>query len=142
MITTALSRNDIQKIEQFWINHKENKRQLKLREWELLHPVAEYEENIGSSSSGFISNPTERNAIKLLEDKLYQNLKLIIQTVEVIYNEIDDDTRKIVDMRYWDNQNECYEWEDIADKLFVSRSKVLRKRNHLIDETAKRIGWV
>lgn len=141
-MTATLNRTDIQKLEKFWSNHKENKKQLKFREWELLNPTVEYEENIGASSSGFISNPTERNAIRLLEDKLYQNLKLIVMTVEMMYKELDEDTKIIVDMRYWDKENACYEWEEIADKLFISRSKVLRKRNHLIDETAKRIGWV
>jgi RinA family phage transcriptional activator len=141
-LTLVLSRIDIQKIEEFWLNHKENKKQLKFREWELLNPSQEQDENIGGSSSGFISNPTERNAIRLLEDKLYQNLKVIIRTIENLYNELDEDTQMIVDMRYWDKENNCYEWEEIADKLFISRSKVLRKRNHLIDETAKLIGWV
>ena len=141
-MTIVLSRTDIQKLEEFWANHNDNKKQLKFREWELLNPSQEVDENIGGSSSGYISNPTERNAIRLLEDKLYQNLKLIVRTVEMMYVELDADTKTIVDMRYWDKENACYEWEEIADKLFISRSKVLRKRNNLIDETAQRIGWV
>lgn len=141
-MTLVLSRIDIQKIEEFWQNHKENKKQLKFREWELLNPSQELDENIGGSSSGYISNPTERNAVRLLEDKLYQNLKVIVRTVENLYLELDADTKTIVDMRYWDKENACYEWEEIADKLFISRSKVLRKRNNLIDDTARKIGWV
>ena len=141
-MNATLSKHDIQKLEEFWSNHKENKKQLKFREWELLNPSQELDENIGGSSSGFISNPTERNAIRLLEDKLYQNLRLIIETVDVLYKGLDEDTKTIVDMRYWDEENDCYEWEDIAAKLYISRNKVLRKRNNLIDETAKRIGWV
>lgn len=141
-MTTTLNRHDIQKLEEFWVNHKENKKQLQYREWELLNPTVEVDENIGSSSSGNISKPTERDAIRLVEDKLYQNLKHIVHSVDSIYGGLDNDTKTIVDMRYWDNENECYEWEDIAAKLYVSRSKVLRKRNYLIDETAKQIGWV
>ncbi len=44
-------------------------------------------------------------------------------------------------MRYWDTEKNCYEWEDIADRLYMSCNKVLRKRNAVIDETAKRLAW-
>ncbi len=44
-------------------------------------------------------------------------------------------------MRYFD-KTECYEWQNIADKLYMSTYRVLRKRNALIDETARRLGWV
>jgi len=45
-------------------------------------------------------------------------------------------------MRYWDEENNCYEWEEIADRLNMSRSKVLRLRNGLLDDMADKIGWV
>ena len=138
---TALSNSvDIKKLESYWIEHEQNKKKLLYRKWELLNPIVEANES-GISSSA-ISKPTERDASRLADDKYYQRLKDITHAVEQIYNELDDDTRTIVDMRYWDKEGNCYEWEDIGDKLFMSRNKVLRKRNILIDETAKRIGWV
>ncbi len=42
--------------------------------------------------------------------------------------------------RYIDKQ-EAYEWQHVADKLYMSVQRVLRKRNMLIDEKAKRLGW-
>lgn len=42
----------------------------------------------------------------------------------------------IVDMRYWDDVSNCYEWGEIADKLYMSRYKMERKRNTLIYEMA------
>lgn len=140
-ILTALSRLDIQKIEKYWIDHEHNKRQLKFREWELLHPFSETDTNIGGGKSNKISNITEQKAVALAEDKLYQNLKHIVNVIEDLYQELDNDSKTIVDMRYW-CKSDFYEWEDIADRLYMSRHKVLRKRNLLIDETAKRIGWV
>lgn len=136
----ALTRTDIKKIEEYWINHEQNKKQMKYREWELLHPYQE-EERIGGISSGRISNTTQQKAMVLLDDKLYQNLKHIVDEIDKLYVDLDEDSKTIVKMRYW-CKNDFYEWEDIADKLFMSRHKVLRKRNILIDETAKRIGWV
>lgn len=138
---TTLSSIDIKKIEEYWMNHELNKKQLKYREWELLNPFKEQEVNTGISAGG-ISKTTERNALVLVEDKLYQNLKHIILVIDKMYHDLDSDTKTIVEMRYWDKEGNCYEWEEIADKLFMSRHKVLRKRNMLIDETAKRIGWV
>ncbi|MEK5207497.1 transcriptional regulator [Psychrobacillus sp. FSL H8-0510] len=136
-----LSRLDIQKIEYYWINHNDNKRQLKYREWELLNPHNDMEMNTGGGRSGKISMPTENKAVLLASDKLYQNLQHIVNTIESMYAKLDSDMKTIVDMRYWDTDG-CYEWEDIADKLYMSRHKVLRKRNILIDKTAERIGWV
>lgn len=142
-MTTALNRHDIQKLEEFWSKHKENKRQLKFREFEILSPhQEEVDVNASIKAPYGVSNTTERNAFLLSEDRLYQNLKQIVQAVELLYQESDEDTKTIVNMRYWDNENNCFEWEEIADKLYISRSKVLRKRNSLLDETAKRIGWV
>ena len=34
----------------------------------------------------------------------------------------------------------CYEWGNVEDKMSLSRKKVLRKRNVLIDKTAERMG--
>ncbi|MFM9535710.1 transcriptional regulator [Lysinibacillus sp. IITD104] len=136
----TLSRSDIQTIERYWIELEQNKKKLKYREWELLHPHNEGGEMVGGRSNA-ISDTTAKKAMLLANDDYYQNLKRIIKTVEDLYNELDEDMRTIVDMRYWDTDG-CYEWEDIADKLYISRHKVLRKRNILIDKTAERIGWV
>lgn len=141
-MTTALNKHDIQKLEEYWVNYKDIKKMVQFREWELLNPSVEEEENVGSSRGLSISKPTESKALTLAQDRYYQNLTHIIKVVEQLYSEVDEDTQKIIDMRYWDDNNDCFEWEEIADKLFISRSKVLRKRNNLIDDTAKRIGWV
>lgn len=138
---TTLSRLDIQKIEKYWINHDLNKKQLRYLEWELLNPHNPEDMNI-TVKSNKIGNITQSKAIILAEDKKYQNLQHIVKSIDSFYKELDDDLKTIVDMRYWDKEGNCYEWEDIADTLYMSRNKVLRKRNLLIAETAKRIGWV
>lgn len=137
---TSLSRSEVQTIEKYWIDYEVYKKKLKFREWELLHPQNEQGEMVGGRSNT-ISDTTAKKATVLANDAYYQNLKRIIKTVEDLYRDLDEDMRTIVDMRYWDKDG-CYEWEDIADKLYISRHKVLRKRNILIDKTAERIGWV
>lgn len=127
----TLSRSDIQTIKRFWIELEQNRKKLKYCEWELLHPHNESGEIVGGRSNT-ISDTTAKKAMLLANDDYYQNLKRIIKTVEDLYNELDEDMRTIVDMRYWDKDG-CYEWEEKADKLYISRHKALRKRNILIE---------
>src|SRR6185312_16510064 len=94
-----LTKYDLQKLEEYWINHANNKRLLQFREWELTAKVNDDESGVHGSG---ISKPTEVLAQKLLLDRKYQNLKLIIDVVEKLYKEADSDIRTIVDMRYWD----------------------------------------
>lgn len=138
---SKLSRNDIQKLEDYWINLNEYKKQLQFREWELLNPYKETDTNIGGGRSNNTSDTTGHKAMILVEDTLYQNLKRIVSTIENMYENLDKDQKTIVDMRYRD-KSECYEWQHIADELYMSVQRVLRKRNALVDETARRLGWV
>lgn len=135
-----LSRHDIQKLEDYWINIEQYKKDLKYREWELLENHYT-DTNIGGGKANKISTPTEQKAIILAEDVKYQNLKRIVTTIETMYANLDKDQKTIVDMRYWDKNKEAYEWQHIADELYMSVQRVLRKRNMLIDETARRLGW-
>lgn len=128
-------------IEEYWASLDSLKKQLKYREWELLNAYKETDTNIGGGKANRISDTTGNKAILLAEDKNYQHLKNIITNLEHMYKELDHDLKTIVDMRYFDSE-QCYEWEEIADKLYMSRNKVLRKRNILIDKTAQRIGWL
>jgi len=132
---------DLQKIEGYWTDIVKLKKELKFKEWELLNPEREEDNNIGGGRSSKISDKTAQRAIILAEDKAYQNLKNIIETIESTYKELDEDQKKIVSMRYWDEDG-CYEWQEIADELYISRNKALNKRNNLIDKTAKKLGWI
>lgn len=136
-----IQKADLDKLEGYWSNLDDLKRQLKFREWELLNPHNETDSNIGGGKANRISDTTGNRAMVLADDRIYQNLKNIINTIEQQYKELDDDYKTIVDMRYLDKEG-CYEWKHIADKLYMSPWQVLRKRNVLIDETARRLGWV
>ena len=139
---SALSRNDIKKIEDYWVEIDEYRKKLQYREWELLHKHRETDENIGGGKSNRTSDTTFVKATALVEDKKYNNLKSIVDGIDRLYRDLDKDSKTIVDMRYWDKENNFFEWEEIADQLFMSRNKVLRKRNALIDKTAEVIGFV
>lgn len=137
---TKLSPVQNKTIEEFWMNIDDYRKQLKFREWELLENKND-DTNVGGGKSNQTSDTTAKKAIILAEDTRYQHLKNVVQTIEQLYEELDQDQKTIVRMRYWD-KTECYEWQHIADELFMSVQRVLRKRNAIIDETAKRLGWV
>lgn len=139
----TLNRHDIKKLEEHWINHNENIKRLKYREWELMSKNSDDENSGGGSNSvRQVSKPTEQLAIRLTEDKLYQNLLTITKVVSNLYEELDEDAREIVDRRYWCSGRDYMEWEDMAFELGMTRYKVLRIRNNLLDDTARLIGYV
>lgn len=135
-----LSRHDIQKLEDYWINLEDYKREMRHRERDLIEGWLESDTNIGGGKSNKISDTTGNKATILADDVKLQNLKRIVHTIEALYVELDDELKTIVDMRYRDKGGD-FEWKHIADKLYMSQWQVLRKRNALIDETARRLGW-
>lgn len=135
-----LSRHDVKKLEDYWINIEDYKTQLRHRERDLLEGWCESDSNIGGGKSQRISDTTGNKASVLADDVMYQNLKRIVHTIESMYETLDDDLKTIVDMKYR-SKGEEYEWSHVADVRFMSVQRILRKRNHLIDETAKRLGW-
>jgi RinA family phage transcriptional activator len=114
---------------------------MRYREYELLHPYKEHDHNMGGGKANRISDQTGDRAMILADDRTYNNLKNIILTIEGLYPTLTEDQQTIVKMRYWDKDG-CYEWGHIADALFMSVQRVLRMRNNIIDETARRIGWI
>lgn len=143
-----LSKPDLKKIEEYWKNLNAMKGQLSYRRYELLYQPQDM--NIGGGKSNLITSPIEREVVKLHEDELYANLSKTITAIEDIYRSATDEQQEIVQYRYWDKDYLIYEWEDIAHELtkqrkddkIVSVYSVLRLRRKLMEETAKRIGFI
>ena len=81
---TKFSEVDLKKIESYWVNIEKLKKDLRFREWELLHPSHEEDNNIGGGRSSKISDPTAQRAMALAEDRQYQNLKATIDVIEKV----------------------------------------------------------
>ena len=81
---------------------------------------------------------------------MYKNLSNTITSIEDIYRSATKEQQVIVDYRYWDKDLLIHEWEDIAHELTKQREddkvisvySVLRMRRKLMEETAKRIGFI
>ncbi|MBI5975195.1 transcriptional regulator [Staphylococcus canis] len=143
-----LGRADIPKLEEYWCNYNNVKGQLAYRRYELLYQP--HDENIGGGKSNLPGRPVEREVVKLHEDNKYRNLSEIVKAIEDVYNKASKEQKLIVKYRYWEEDLTIYEWPDIAHQLtklrdddkIISRDAVLRMRNQLMRETAKRIGWI
>ncbi|AMO32505.1 hypothetical protein J2D69_17805 [Lysinibacillus sphaericus] len=113
-----LAKFEIDVLSSYWKNYKANKHRMKQREHEY-------------GNSGLDSS----------EDIFLQRISIITNAIESIYKEVDEDLKTIIDMRYWFKDGLASDWEVIADRLFISRNKVLKLHNWLIYKTAKRVGW-
>lgn len=115
----TLAKFEIEVLENYWVNYEENRKRVQHRESEL---------------SQLGKNPAE--------DAFIQRYTTITNAIKQLYSELDDDLKTIVDMRYWNPSGITEDWIIIADHLYMSRSKVLKKRKWLIEKTAKRVYWV
>lgn len=128
-------------IEGYWMNIKQLRNDLKYREWELTENKST-DENIGGGKSNRISDTTARKAMILAEDKKYQNLKERVQAIDSVYSSLDTEMREFVEIRYFSDDAAYLDWEDVAVEIGITKSKAFKMRNKLIDETAKKIGWL
>ncbi|WP_017465046.1 hypothetical protein [Staphylococcus epidermidis] len=138
MIT--IERHDIKKLEDYIKNIERYRRELKVREYELLENHEP--ENVGAGKSNIPNNPIERESIKKLSDNRYNNLRNIVKGVDKLIYESDEDTQDLMRLRYWECPIGCYEWEDIADYFGSSKTSILRRRDAMINRLAEFIGYV
>lgn len=100
------------------------------------------DENVGAGKNSFRSpgRPTELIATRLVTDKRLRNLEEIVDAVESVYNFLDDNQKKLVEMRYWNGRNNR-SWERIAIELDVSERTVYNYRKMIVTAIAEKIGW-
>ena len=127
-------------IEEYWKNYNAYRKEVDFRYWEVLQKQ-NHDTNIGGGRSSNISDTTSSQAMKLMNDVRYQHLKRVTKAVESVYETLDDDTRDIVNARYW-NEDGVLEWVDMKDHFFISRAKVYRIREFIINKTAEKLGWL
>lgn len=143
-----LGKADIPKLEEYWINYDELKGQLAYRRYELLYQPQDT--NVGGGKSNLTSSPVENEVIELHKDNKYRNLQATIQAIEDVYRVATEEQKAIIHYRYWERDLLIYEWEDIAHELtkrrsddkVISQYSVIRMRNQIMRDTAKRIGWI
>ncbi|MBF2260816.1 transcriptional regulator [Staphylococcus capitis] len=138
MIT--IEKHDIKKLEEY-IKHVERyRKEMKICEYEILENHKP--ENIGAGKSNLPGNPVERESVKKLSNKRYNTLRNIVNGVDKLVNEADEDTRDLINKRYWECPIGCYHWEDLAAYFGTNKTSILRRRDAMIETLANYIGYV
>ena len=107
------------------------------REQELLYPVNMWEdENIGGGRSSDISNPTERKALTIAEDKRLCTLSKYKTAIQESLAESDGKTKEIIEQYYF-ARPQLKTWAGVAKGAYVSERQCRRLRDaffKLIDD--------
>lgn len=133
-------------IEEYWSDIPSLKRQLKFREWELTENKKN-DENIGGGRSSNISDTTAQQAMLLMEDERYQNLKKNVDAIDYVIKKVSEDKkqrllREFMEMKYISKESSYMDWDDVAIELDITKAKAYKLRNKLIDMTAEKLGWL
>ena len=136
----VIERYDIRKLEDYIQNIKQYRKQLRYREYELLenHEVI----NTEGGKSNMPGRPVEQEVMKKMKDKKYNNLHNIVRGVDRLLYELDEQSLEMIRLRYWDCPIDCNQWEQIADRFYVSKTTILRRRNAMLIKLAEYIGYV
>jgi len=107
----------------------------------LLHRKAELmakngDDLVGGGKSG-ISKPTENTVMKFATDVTLKNLELFKETVESFKKQLTGEQLDIFYLR-WGQAN--LDWEEIAEKQFVSNATIYRKRAGILETYARMKG--
>lgn len=136
-----LTTEESKTIEGYWLNIQQLRDDLKYRMWDLTENKTT-DENIGGGKSNRISDPTAQKAMILADDVRYQFLKKRVDVVDHVYSSLDERMRNFVDARYFCGDANYISWDTVAMKLGIAKQEAFKLRNKLIDETAKKIGWL
>lgn len=112
---------------------------IKQREEELMHPYRETDENIGGGRSSFISNPSERMAITISEDRRLANLERNRDVIDKCMDQTDVVTKELIRYMYID-----YNLNTIraAQETNISERHARRLHKRFIETIADEIGIV
>lgn len=109
------------------------------RRSELLTDRHEQDDAQSSSKPNTVSAPTERYAIRLVDDRRLKKLQEVLEAIEVVYERSSEDHKRFVEMNYWDRPR-ARTIEGIAQELKVSTRTVYRLRNEIVYSIANRMG--
>lgn len=117
----------------------ETAREYKRRRSELLTDQHQPDEAQSSSKPNTVSSPTERYAIRLVDDRRLARLQNVMEAIEDVYERSSDDHKKFIEMNYWQKPR-ARTIEGIAVELNVSVRTIYRLRNEIVYSVAKLMG--
>lgn len=132
-----LSRKALENLDDRLFNYREIESKINRRKFELEHD-RKPAENIGGGKPNRISKPVEDIVIKWDEDSQLNNMYAFKTAVENVLSQLNEEMTEIFAAR-WLDVNEP-SWEEIAEKLYMSKAKVYRKRLIILELFDKHSG--
>jgi len=126
-------------IEQTLLDYNEIDKHIKKRVEEITYPVSIPDDNIGGSSAGTISNPTERLAVTIMDDMLISNLKHTKSIVDDVLDSLEPNARMVIQYYYIDSPRK-YTWNGIAEQTNFSEKSCRNIRTVVFEKIAKKLG--
>ena len=125
-----LSRKALENLDDRLFNYREIDNKINRRKFELEHDTKPAL-NVGGGKSGKISKPVEEIVIKWDEDSQLSSMYAFKTAVNKVIEKLNEEMLEIF-MARWLDVNEP-SWEEIAEKLYISRRTVYRKRQIILE---------
>lgn len=109
------------------------------RRMELLTDRSVPDDAQSSSKPNVISNPTERYATRLIEDKRLTRLKEVMDAVEDVYQSADESHVQFIELNYW-SRPKALTIEGIALKMNMSVRALYNVRNEIVYSVSHLMG--
>ena len=135
-----LSKRRLAELDELFEDYQTIDHDIRVREYELDHPIPEQDDNIGGGRSTVIARPQERIAIKRDDDRRLQYLYKLKQDCHAVVAAMDESQYSLYQLRY--QHGGYYSWAEVADQLHIGRSAVYRKRFALLSLLAKQRGII
>ena len=120
--------------------HETRKEIIRLRNEILYSSGPTDDENVGGSRPSLPGDPTGSKATRLATHKKLTHLESIVQSIETIYNGLDENKKRLVNLYYW-TRPQTLTWEGIAQKLHISRRQAINWRDDIIKDMSELLGW-
>lgn len=126
-------------IEQTLLDYNEIDKHIKKRVEEITYPVSVPDDNIGGSSAGNISNPTERLAVTIMDDMLISNLNNTKNVVDEVLDTLEPKARQVIQLYYIESPRK-YTWSGIAALTNFSEKQCRNIRTIVFEKIAMKLG--
>ena len=105
----------------------------------MLYPFKQTNDVTGDNNSVMsISDTTASTALQLATHRQLSNIRETASAIETVYNELPQDYKKLVHLRYWSKRN--LKWDLIANECHVSVRQALRWRDSIVLATSELLG--
>lgn len=108
---------------------------------EIINPWKEQDTNIGGGRANSNVSTVEIKATRLVNDKRLKRMQEVKQAIETIYNEGDQNQRKMLDVYYF-TRPRTLTIDGVAQKMNVSRRTIFRVRKSILSRLADELGII